>query len=73
MGRPGRPGEFRRRVIDLLAQGRSVARVAHDLDVSEQTIYDWRRQDAVSKLAAVECETIMATHVDVAARLALAT
>jgi len=38
MGRPGYPGEFRRKVLDLLAEGRPVASVAHDLDVSEQTI-----------------------------------
>lgn len=49
MGRPGYPGEFRRRVLDLLAQGRSVASVAHDLDVSEQTIYNWRRQDRIDR------------------------
>lgn len=49
MGRPGYPGEFRRRVLDLLEQGRSVAQVAHDLDVSEQTIYNWRRQDRIDR------------------------
>lgn len=49
MGRPGYPGEFRRRVLDLLAQGRSVASVAHDLDVSEQTICNWRRQDRIDR------------------------
>ncbi len=49
MGRPGYPGEFRRRVLDLLAQGRNVASVAHDLDVSEQTIYNWRRQDRIDR------------------------
>lgn len=35
MGRQGYPAEFRRRVLDLLAAGRSVASVAHDLDVSD--------------------------------------
>lgn len=49
MGRAGYPGEFRRRVLDLLAQGRSVASVSHDLDVSEQTIYYWRRQDRIDR------------------------
>lgn len=38
MGRPGYPAEFRRKVLDLLAEGRSVASVAHYLDVSDQTI-----------------------------------
>ena len=41
------PPEFRRRVLDLVACGRSVASVAEDLDVSAQTIYNWRRQDDI--------------------------
>ncbi len=49
MGRPGYPAEFRRKVLDLLAAGRSVASVAHDLDVSDQTIYNWRRQDRIDR------------------------
>lgn len=49
MGRPGYPAEFRRKVLDLLAEGRTVASVAHDLDVSEQTIYNWRRQDRIDR------------------------
>ncbi len=36
------PPEFRRRVLDLLAVGRSVASLATDLGVSDQTIYNWR-------------------------------
>lgn len=43
------PSEFRRRVLDLVAAGRSVASVAEDLGVSAQTIYNWRRQDAVDR------------------------
>jgi transposase-like protein len=43
------PSEFRRRVLDLVAAGRSVASVAEDLGVSAQTIYTWRRQDAVDR------------------------
>jgi len=39
MGRRGYSAEFRRMVLDLLALGRSVASVAHDLDVRDQTIY----------------------------------
>ncbi len=46
MGRPGYPAEFRRKVLDRLAEGRSVA---HDLDVSDQTIYNWRRQDRIDR------------------------
>jgi len=41
------PSEFRRRVLDLLAVGRSVASVAADLGVSEQTIYNRRRQELI--------------------------
>lgn len=49
MGRPGYPAEFRHKVLDLLAEGKSVASVAHDLDVSDQTIYTWRRQDRIDR------------------------
>ena len=49
MGRRGYPTEFRRRVLDLLASGRRVADVARDLQISEQTIYTWRRQDRVDR------------------------
>lgn len=41
--------EFRRKVLDLLAAGRSVASLSADLGVSDQTIYNWRRQDAVDR------------------------
>lgn len=37
--------EFRRRVLDLLKAGRSVSQVALDLQISDQVIYNWRRQD----------------------------
>ena len=49
MGRPGYPAEFRRKVLDLLAEGRSVAGIAHDLGISDQTIYSWRRQDRIDR------------------------
>jgi transposase len=51
-GRPGRrgyPGEFRRRVIDLLETGRKGADVARDLGISEQAIYGWRRQERIDR------------------------
>jgi transposase len=38
------PPEFRRKVLDLVAAGRPVAQVAHDLEISAQCIYTWRRQ-----------------------------
>jgi len=48
MGRRGYPPEFQRRVLDLVEAGRRVADVAADLDISEQTIYTWRRQDRIA-------------------------
>ena len=44
MARRGYPSEFRRRVVELVEGGRKVAEVAADLEISEQTIYTWRRQ-----------------------------
>jgi transposase-like protein len=49
MGKRGYPPEFRRRVLDLVEAGRKVAEVAHDLGISQQTIYNWRRQDRVDR------------------------
>ena len=47
MGRRGCPPEFRRKVLDLVASGRSVADVARDLGISQESIYTWRRQDRI--------------------------
>ena len=44
MARRGYPPEFRRRVLNLIEEGRKVSEIANDLEVSEQTIYTWRRQ-----------------------------
>ncbi len=49
MGRRGYPPEFRRKVLDLIEAGRSVAEVAYDLEISEQTIYAWRRQQRIDR------------------------
>jgi transposase-like protein len=49
VARPGYPAEFRRKVLDLIEAGRSIADVAHDLEISEQTIYTWRRQDRIDR------------------------
>lgn len=49
MGRRGYPAEFRRRVLDLVDAGRPIADVARDLQISDQTIYAWRRQDRVDR------------------------
>jgi transposase len=49
VARRGYPPEFRRKVLDLVESGRSVADVARDLGISDQSIYSWRRQDRVDK------------------------
>lgn len=49
MGRRGYPPEFRRRVLDLVEAGRTVTDVARDLQISQQTIYVWRRQDRIDR------------------------
>jgi putative transposase len=46
VARPGYPAEFS---LDLVEAGRSIADVAHDLEISEQTIYTWRPQDRVDR------------------------
>lgn len=43
------PPEFRRRVLELVKAGRSVAEVASDLGVSTQAIYNWRRQERIDQ------------------------
>jgi transposase-like protein len=35
--------------LDLVDAGRKVADVARDLHVSDQTIYNWRRQDRIDR------------------------
>ena len=47
MGRRGYPAEFRRRALDLVAGGKTVAEVARLLDVSDQSIYSWRRLEQI--------------------------
>lgn len=59
--------EFRRKVLDLLAEGRSVASVAAGLGVSGQTIYNWRRQEWIdtgrtSGLSSSEEAELRAAH-----------
>lgn len=49
MGRRGYPPEFRRKVLDLIEAGRKVADVARDLGISDQTIYNWRRQHRIDQ------------------------
>jgi transposase len=43
------PVEFRRKVLDLIEAGRPVGEIAEQLGVSDQTIYNWRRQDEIDR------------------------
>src|SRR5436305_12881892 len=47
MARKGYPAEFRRRALDLVAAGKTVAEVARLLEVSDQSISSWRRQELI--------------------------
>ena len=49
MGRKGYPPRFRRQVLQLLDAGRPVRQIANDLEISEQTIYTWRRQQRIDE------------------------
>ena len=65
MARRGYPPEFRRRVVDVVEGGRKVSEVAAELEVSEQTIYTWRRQARID--AGLESGLSTAEHADLAA------
>jgi len=64
MGRRGYPGEFRQRVLDLIAAGRPVRDIAVDLGISEQTVYSWRRQERVDQ--GIDPELTSAVQTDLA-------
>jgi transposase len=49
MARRGYAAEFRRRALDLVAAGKPVREVAQLLEVSDQSIYTWRRQDQIDQ------------------------
>jgi transposase len=49
MGRRGYAAEFRRRALDLVAAGKPVREVARLLEVSDQSIYTWRRQELIDR------------------------
>ena len=49
MARKGFPAEFRRRALDLVAAGKPVREVARLLEVSDQSIYTWRRQELIDR------------------------
>ena len=65
MGRRGYPAEFRRRVLDLIEAGRPIADVARDLQISDQTIYAWRRQDRIDR--GLEAGLTTAEHAELVA------
>jgi transposase-like protein len=60
MARRGYPPEFRQRVVALVEGGRKVSEVAAELEVSEQTIYTWRRQARID--AGLEVGVTTAEH-----------
>ena len=43
------PVEFRRKVLDLIEASKPVAEIAVQLGVSDQTIYNWRKQDQIDR------------------------
>lgn len=49
VGRRGYPPEFRRKVRDLHESGPQGRGRARDLDISDQTLYAWRRQDRIDE------------------------
>jgi FixJ family two-component response regulator len=70
VGRRGHPPEFRRKVLDLVAAGRPIVDVAHDLGISALSIYTWsmfeyleirhdrhRRHNALGWLSPIEFAT----------------
>jgi transposase-like protein len=65
VARRGYPPEFRRRVVELVEGGRKVSDIAAELEVSEQTIYTWRRQARVD--AGLEAGASTSEQADLAA------
>ncbi|WP_425561447.1 transposase [Microbacterium binotii] len=41
------PPDFRRRALDLVAQGNPVGQIARDLGISESCLRNWMNRDAV--------------------------
>ena len=72
MARKGYPAEFRRRALDLVAAGKTVAEVGRLLEVSDQSIYTWRRQELVDRgelpgLSSAEREELRAARLRIRA------
>ena len=68
MGRRGYPAELGRRVLELVAGGRKVRDIANDLGISDQTVYDWRRQDRIDMGVEPGLTTVERTELVVARR-----
>lgn len=62
------PPEFRRKVLDLLAAGRSVTEVAEDLGISGACVYNWRKQDRIDRGELAGLSTAERTELAVARR-----
>jgi transposase len=62
VGRHGYPTEFRRRALDLIASGRKICDVARDLGISDQTLYNWRRQERIDKGLETGVSTLESTR-----------
>lgn len=62
------PPEFRRKVLDLLATGRSLTEVAEDLGISGACVYNWRKQDRIDRGALAGLSTAERTELAVARR-----
>lgn len=45
----GYPVEFRRKVLDLIEDGKPVAEIAAQLGITAQTVYNWRNQDQIDR------------------------
>ena len=43
------PVEFRRKVLDLIEDGKPVAEIAAQLGITAQTVYNWRNQDQIDR------------------------
>ncbi len=65
MARRGYPPEFRRRIVDLVEGGRKVSEIAAEFEVSEQTIYTWRRQARID--AGLEAGLSSSEHAELVA------
>ena len=59
MGRRSYTAELRQRVLDLVAAGRGVEDIAHDLGISDQTVYSWCPLRLITAPGAVEDQLLV--------------